>query len=185
MFDVIGRYDRKELGLIIALIFFSISALAFTYVVFPKIKTYRATAQIETTLSKVVENGDLLDNQLSQLDRDVASLQRRLHGDMASLPEKEIESYVIGKLQRLSWKNDVQLIGIEPSVGETIESFRELLFRVNLSGDYHDMYQWLQDVSDELGFVLIKQYEMRPIDGSSLQPNLSVKLTMATYGAMR
>ena len=185
MFNLIGRYDRKELAIIIALIFFSTSALAFTYVVSPRVKTYRATAQIETTLIKVVENGDLLDNQLSQLGKDVASLQRRIHGDMASLPEKEIESYVIGKLQRLSWQNNVQLIGIEPSVGETIESFRELLFQVSLSGDYHDMYQWLQDVSDELGFVLIKQYEMRPIDNTSLSPNLSVKLTMATYGAMQ
>jgi Tfp pilus assembly protein PilO len=185
MFNVISRYDRKELAIIITLIFFAMSALAFTYAVFPSVKTYRATTKIETTLSKVVENGDLLDNQLSQLGKDVASLERRIHGDMASLPEKEIESYVIGKLQRLSWQNNVQLIGIEPSVGETIESFRELLFRVNLSGDYHDMYQWLQDVSDELGFVLIKQYEMRPIDGTSRQPNLSVKLTMATYGAMQ
>lgn len=171
--------------MIIALMLFLISALAFTYLVLPKIKSYRATAQIESTLIKVVENGDLLDNQLAQLGKDVASLRKRLHGDMASLPEKEIESYVIGKLQRLSWKNDIQLIGIEPSIGETIETFRELLFRVNLSGDYHDMYQWLQDASDELGFVLIKHYEMRSIDDSSLQPNLSVKLTMATYGAIR
>jgi len=184
MFSLLSRYDRKELATIITLVFFLITALAYTYVVAPRLKQYRATAQIENTLSKVAEDGDQLDIQLSRLDKDVASLQRRLHGDMASLPEKEIESYVIGKLQRLSWQNDIQLVGIEPSTGETIESFRELLFRVNLSGDYHDMYQWLQDVSDELGFVLVKQYEMRPINDVSGQPNLSVSLTMATYGAM-
>lgn len=185
MMSAISRFDRKELALIITLVFVSAAALGITYVVLPKFKDYQSTTQSEETLSQVVENGDLLDNQLARLGGDVSSLQRRLHGDMASLPEKEIESHVIGRLQRLSWKNNVQLVGIEPSAGETIDSFRELLFRVNLTGDYHDMYQWIKDVSDDLGFVLIKQYEMRPMDRLSTEPKLSVDLTMATYGAMQ
>lgn len=181
--DALSRFDKKELGLILMLVFVVIFGGLFNFAISPRIDAYRGATQIEDTLSKVVENGDLLEDQLAKLAEDVSSLQRRLHGDMASLPEKEIESFVIGKLQRLSWQNDVQLVGIEPLVGDTIESFRELLFRVNLTGDYHDLYQWLQDVSGELGFVLIKQYEMRPIDNVSTQPKLVVQLTMATYGA--
>lgn len=179
----LSRFNKKELGLILTLTFVVIFGGVFNFVVSPRIDAYRGVTEIEDTLSRVIENGDLLDEQLSKLAVDVSSLQRRLHGDMASLPEKEIESHVIGKLQRLSWQNDVQLIGIEPAVGDTIDSFRELLFRVNLTGDYHDLYQWLQDVSGELGFVLVKQYEMRPIDTLSVEPKLAVKLTMATYGA--
>lgn len=185
MLRVLKRFGRRELALILALTVFSVIALLFTYLVLPKIKVYRDVAQTEITLGKVVQNGDLLDNQLAQLDSDVDSLQRRLHGDMASLPEKEIEAHVIGRLQRVSWQNSVQLVGIEPSAGATIGTFREILFQVNLAGDYFDMYQWLRDVSDELGFVIIKQYEMKPMNNNSTNLQLSVSLTMATYRALQ
>ncbi len=185
MLTALNRFDRKELSLILAITVFTVSSLLFTYAVLPKIKTYRGVSKTEVILSKVVENGDLLDTQLEQLQDDVDLLQRRLHGDMASLPEKEIEAYVIGKLQGISWQNNVQLVGVEPSAGATIESFREILFQVSLAGDYFDMYQWLEDVNSELGFVLIKQYEMKPMDNLSLSPRLSVRLTMATYRALR
>lgn len=185
MREVLNRFDRRELWLILAVAVFAVVALLFTYLVLPKVKIFRGTTQTENTLSKIVENGDQLDTQLAQLNRDIDLLQRRLHGDMASLPEKEIEAYVVGKLQRMSWQNNVQLVGIEPAAGATIESFHEILFRVSLAGDYFDMYQWLREVSSELGFVLIKQYEMRPIDNLGQEPRLSVTLTMATYRAMQ
>ena len=185
MFATLSRFDKRELALILGLTIFAVMALLGTYLVVPKIKTFRGVSSTEIALRKVVENGDLLDTRLAQLQGDIDSLQRRLHGDMASLPEKEIEAYVVGKLQRMSWQNNVQLVGIEPSDGATIESFHEILFRVSLAGDYFDMYKWLREVSSELGFVLIKQYEMRPTDGRSQQPRLSVTLTMATYRAMQ
>lgn len=185
MLTALHRYDRREFSLIMGLTGVAVISLLFTYLVLPKIKIYRSIAQTEDTLSKVVENGDLLETQLTQLHRDIDSLQRRLHGDMATLPEKEIEAYVVGKLQRMSWQNNVQLVGIEPSAGATIESFHEILFRVSLNGDYFDLYRWLRDVSSELGFVLIKQYEMKPMDNLSQNPRLSVSLTMATYRALR
>ena len=185
MLSILGRFDKREFSLILAGIVFAVMALLFTYLVVPKIKIFRDVSTTEVTLKKVVENGDLLDTQLAQLQGDIDLLQHRLHGDMASLPEKEIEAYVVGKLQRMSWQNNVQLVGIEPSDGATIESFHEILFRVSLAGDYFDMYQWLREVSSELGFVLIKQYEMKPIDSLSQQPRLSVTLTMATYRALQ
>ena len=51
--------------------------------------------------------------------------------------------------------------------------------------DYFDMYEWLGDVSSDLGFVLIKQYEMQAKDNLSLQPRLAVTLTMATYRSLQ
>ena len=185
MFAALNRFDKREFSLILGLTVFAVMALLFTYLVVPKVKIFRGISTTEVTLREVVENGDLLDTQLAQIQGDIDLLQHRLHGDMASLPEKEIEAYIVGKLQRMSWQNNVQLVGIEPSDGATIESFHEILFRVSLAGDYFDMYQWLREVSNELGFVLIKQYEMRPMDNLSQQPRLSVTLTMATYRAMQ
>jgi Tfp pilus assembly protein PilO len=184
MFDVLRRFGRRELLLILSLLVFAVTSLAFTFLVLPNIKEYLAVTRTESALSMVADSGDLLNHQINSLTSDIEALQRRLHGDMASLPVKEIESHVVGKLQQISWQNDIQLVGIEPSAGATIETFHEILFRVSLAGDYLDMYQWLREVSEDLGFVLVKQYEMQPIDENALNPRLSVELTMATYRAM-
>ena len=109
------------------------------------------------------------------------ALRRRLHGDMANLPPKEIEAYIIGRLQAISWRNRVELVGVEPNSGEMIESFREMLFTVRLAGDYFDLYNWLRDLGKELGFVVIKRYQMSPVDRNEEVPRLSAELTIASY----
>lgn len=184
MAAVLSRFGKRDLLVILALAILAIMALAFTFLVMPGIKTYLAVTKTETALNMVVDNGELLEQQINGINNEIESLERRLHGDMASLPIKEIESHVVGKLQQISWQNDIQLVGIEPAAGETIETFHEILFRVSLAGDYLNMYQWLREVSADLGFVLVKQYEMQPADNRALNPRLSVELTMATYRAM-
>lgn len=181
MVSALSRFDRRQFMLILTLLIFSLTSLAFTFLALPRIKTYLAVKKTETTLAMVVDNGELLAIQIQDLNGDIESLQRRVHGDMASLPLKEIESHIVGKLQQISWQNDIQLVGIEPSVGETIETFHELLFRVTLAGEYSNMYEWLGEVSSDLGFVLVKQYQMKPMDNQAQNPRLSVQLTMATY----
>lgn len=185
MVTALSRVDRREFFLILTIMVFTVTSLVFTFMVLPKIKIYLAVAKTETILNNVVDNGDSLDNQINGLRRDIDLLQRRLHGDMASLPVKEIEAYVVGKLQQISWQNDIQLVGIEPTAGETIETFNEILFRVTLAGDYLNMYRWLREVSSELGFVLVKKFAMQPMEDRAQNPRLSVELTMATYRGLR
>ncbi len=181
----LSRFDRREFFLILTIIVFTVTTLVFTYLVLPKIKIYLAVAKTESILNNVVDNGGQLNDQIQGLSRDIDLLQRQLHGDMASLPVKEIEAYVVGKLQQISWQNDIQLVGIEPSAGATIETFHEILFRVTLAGDHRNTYRWLREVSSELGFVLVKNFAMQPMEDRAQNPRLSMELTMATYRAMR
>jgi Tfp pilus assembly protein PilO len=182
---VLTRLGRREFLLILSMAVLSVTALLFTFLVLPPLKTYLQISKTESSLSNVVIDGQELNSQLDQFRQDIELLERRLHGDMASLPEKEIEAHIVGKLQQISWQNNIQLVGVEPSAGDTVESFHEILFRVTLAGAYPDLYQWLREVGDELGFVLIKQYEMQTLDDAAKNPLLSVKLTMSTYRALR
>jgi Tfp pilus assembly protein PilO len=182
---VLIRFGRREFLLILSMAVLSVTALLFTFLVLPPLKTYLQISKTESSLSNVVIDGQELNSQLDQFRQDIELLERRLHGDMASLPEKEIEAHIVGKLQQISWQNNIQLIGVEPSAGDTVESFHEILFRVTLAGDYPDLYQWVREVGDELGFVLIKQYEMQTLDDVAKNPLLSVKLTMSTYRALK
>jgi len=182
---VLIRFGRREFLLILSMAVLSVTALLFTFLVLPPLKTYLQISKTESSLSNVVIDGQELNSQLDQFRQDIELLERRLHGDMASLPEKEIEAHIVGKLQQISWQNNIQLIGVEPSAGDTVESFHEILFRVTLAGDYPDLYRWLREVGDELGFVLIKQYEMQTLDDVAKNPLLTVKLTMSTYRALK
>jgi len=182
---VLIRFGRREFFLILSMAVLTVTALLFTFLVLPPLKTYLQISKSESSLSNVAIGGEELNSQLDQFRQDIESLERRLHGDMASLPEKEIEAHIVGKLQQISWENNVQLVGVEPSAGDTVESFHEILFRVTLAGNYADLYRWLREVGDELGFVLIKQYEMQTLDDVANNPLLSVKLTMSTYRALK
>ena len=68
---VLGRFDKREFSLILALIVFAVMALLFTYLVLPRAKIFRDVSTTEVTLKKVVENGDLLDTQLAQIQGDI------------------------------------------------------------------------------------------------------------------
>ena len=181
----LSRFGRREFFLILSLVVFAGTSILFTFLVLPSLKTYLQVSKSQKSLSSVVIAGKELDSQLDQFREDIDLLEHRLHGDMASLPEKEIEAHIVGKLQQISWQNNVLLVGVEPSTGDTVESYNEILFRVTLAGDYPDLYQWLREVGDELGFVLIKQYEMQTLDDAARNPLLSVNLTMSTFRALR
>ena len=133
-------------------------------------------------MSETTENSAGLDAQLANLRTTVDVLERELHGDMANLPMKQMEAFIIGRLQSISWRNDIQLVGVAPSDGGLSGEFSELLFDVELHGRYLDMFAWLEGVRGDLGFVVIKQFEMAPMSQNDMEePELRVNLTMASF----
>jgi hypothetical protein len=151
------------------------------YVALPQWRAYGSARILVTTLEQGMADGIDLDAQLGVLAVDVEKLEHTLHGDTSNLPLKQVEAFVIGRLQTISWKNHVELVGVKPHAGTQKGPFRELLFDLELRGDYFDCFAWLQDISSELGFIVVKQFEMSPIAGDGDEPLLRVKLTMASY----
>lgn len=181
MFKLLERYAKRELALILVLVSAVMLAPISTYAVWPQVRDYRAASASRDTLVAVTVNDGQLATQLDALRNEVDTLEKRLHGDTASLPPKQVEAYIIGRLQAISWRNRVQLVGVEPNEGNEIDTFQELLFDVRISGDYFDLHHWLRDLGDELGFVVIKQYRMTPLDRTIQTPPLSAELTIASY----
>jgi len=174
------KLDRRQLNLIVIGILALLAGGLGAYLVWPQVKAYQEARQSRTVLDTAVANSDL-EQQLDKLRSDVGGLRQRLHGDMANLPEEQMEAYVVGRLQNISWRNHVELTGVEPKAGDQVENFRETLFEVKLSGNYFDLYDWVREVARDLGFVVIKRYEMTPITESVEDPPLQVSLTLASY----
>ena len=182
MDDLLKQLDRRQLSMIGGGMLALLMVALLTYVVQPRFKEFRAARDSFTLLASTSQSDAGLDAQLTALRDHVEVLERAFHGDMANLPLKQMEAFIIGRLQGISWRNDVQFIGVQPEEGGLSGQFSELLFNVELQGRYFDIFAWLTAVREQLGFVVIKQFEMTPITQTGMdEPELQVSLTMASY----
>ena len=151
--------------------------------VLPGVKAVRAADSAAQALRAVSEDSDALERTLQQRTRHNQALHFKLHGGMGNLPARQLESYIIGRLQKISWGNRIELISVEPAQGEEVQIFQETLFNVQLVGRYRDLYDWLLDARQDLGFVVIKEYELSRRDNDDEAPLLLADLSLAMYRA--
>jgi hypothetical protein len=181
MEKLINSLEPRTIMLVMFSSVLLISAALFSYVIWPEIKDYRDSVKTRTVLERVNESNVTLDVELASLSSEVASLQKQLLGDTASLPENQLEAFIIGRLQGISWRNNIQLLGVKPGKGGKVHIFQEMLFDIEISGDYFDLFNWLQEMGIELGFVVVKHFSIRPLDQKDTSPRLTAKLTIVSY----
>lgn len=184
MQDLLNQLDGRQLKLISGCAGVLLLALVISYGFWPKVQELQGLRESRDVMAQVTATQVSAEAEIARLDDEVKALRHRLQGDMANLPVRQMEAFIIGRLQNISWRNDVTLVGVEPAVGESVEMYREVLFRVELSGDYFALLDWLGDVSSELGFVVIKEYQLSVADRDPRDPLLTTKLLLAAYRVM-
>ena len=181
MIAQLEQIDSRKLAIGIACIALLVGAVQVTYLLLPQWRHYNQVGESHAVLSRIGNSSDALAQQLMSIEKEVADLSRRLHGSTADLPAKQMESYIIGRLQRVSWKTGVELISIRPGVGQQVQMFREGLFDVQLHAGYRDFVTWLQRIGDELGFIVVKKYHITPLGTEHTDAVLNIRLTMVAY----
>ena len=182
MQDFFENAQPRSVAMMLIGIVLLIAMAEATYLLFPQVKTYRELYSSHQVLQQAVSNNDSLSNQLQKIDSEVKNLSHQLHGDMAHLPVKQMESFVIGRLQKVSWATDVELMSVQPGSGNQVQNFRERLFEVKLHARYYDFFEWLQIVNDELGYIVVKKFEINPNDRDAIKnPKLDLTLTLVSY----
>ena len=182
MQDFFENAEPRTVAMMLVGIVLLVVAVEVTYLLWPQVKTYRELSASHQLLEQTVTSGDSLSAQLEKIDNEVQDLSRQLHGDMARLPAKQMESFVIGRLQKVSWATEVELLSVQPGSGKQVQNFRESLFEVRLNARYHDFFEWLQTVNDELGYIVVKKFEIRSDQNNVLaNPKLSLALTLVSY----
>ncbi|MBT8101489.1 MAG: hypothetical protein KJO95_00885, partial [Gammaproteobacteria bacterium] len=77
--------------------------------------------------------------------------------------------------------NNVELVSVQPTMGERIEVFQEMLFRVQLMGQYKDLYSWLWETRNDLGYIVVKELSLSRNDNVDDEPLLKANLSLASY----
>lgn len=182
MQDFLENAQPRVVAMMLGGILLLVAAVEIMYLVWPQMKTFRELHASHQLLEQTVTSSDSLSQQLERIDAEVQKLSRELHGDMARLPAKQMESFVIGRLQKVSWATDVELVSVQPGSGKQVQNFRESLFEVRLNAGYHDFFEWLQIINDELGYIVVKKFDISADDGDDLDdPQLSLVLTLVSY----
>ena len=178
--QTLERFEPRQLRLMLSGGLLVLVALIGS-AVWPQVRDYRALRNSHTILSQASTNHDELARQMSALRAQSAELRHRLQGGMGDLPLEQVESHIIGLLQRLCWQRNLELSSVVPRPGETVNVFRETVLDVELRGDYPDFFKLLNDMRDELGFLVVKQYEITPIEADKAVPRLAAKIQIAAY----
>lgn len=116
------------------------------------------------------------------LEQEVEAMRASLEGDLKTLPERQLESYMLSVLQSASWQHDVKLVNIEPVANAVEFPYRELGFRIELTGAYGNLDSWLRSVSTQLGFVVFNEYVLKvKAPGAEPDPELSARILLSAY----
>lgn len=171
---------RSSFLTILALLMLVVLAALSVYGLVPKYKIWMKSNNSYEVLNNAAGSAINLNDQINNMDSELKALQQKLNGDSASLPFKQFESHVIGQLQEVAWQHNVQLAAITPRRGDRVDMFREMLFEVDISGDYFDIHRLLKEFRNKLGFVVVKKIDLEP--GNDAEKKwLDVSLTLASY----
>ena len=185
MQDLLRKVSPRELRLLLGgLGAVLIAALIVSQLVPEAKKLLKARSDVEV-LRAAAHDSTELEQHMQQESQRIEELRYQLYGDMADLPLKQVEAYIIGRLQEISWGTRVDLVSVEPVTGDRVQIFQEMLFNVELVGHYDDLYRWLWDVRSELGYVVIKEYGLKRQDDNDDEPLLLANLSLASYRAVQ
>ena len=184
MSTLLDRLSLRELRLVLIGFGAILTTVSIAGVLLPKFKVLRAATHEVRVLRDASVDGLELDRHLEEQHARLEDLRYRLYGDMANLPVEQVEAYIIGRLQRISWNNGVELVSVEPSTGDRVQIFQEMLFNVQLVGQYKDLYGWLWDARSDLGYVVVKEYGLTRHNSDDAEPMLVADLSLASYRAV-
>ena len=176
----------RSLPLLLGLTLILSLAASGMYLLWPQYKHWKSSAEQHRLLQRSTRNQGDLATQLDEAKGNIEALNRQLYGELTGLPERQIESYLVGRLQKISWDSGVELVRVVPARGERIQDFRENLFEVRLQARYRDFFDWLTRVKQDLGYSVIQRFQMQPAPnqnqaGQRADPLLDITLTLVIY----
>lgn len=173
--------EPKSLGLILLLTGFVIAVAISLYVVKPQYQSFQDKSASYEMLQGQIDNQAQMQQLIEQQREKIKTLQLQLHGEAGQLPVNEVEAYLVGRLQEFAWDAGIELSGVRPGQAKRILEFEEMSFKVDVSGEYKNLYQWLNKIGDKLGFMLVSNYEISLAGRKNEQENLKMSVTIVFY----
>lgn len=173
--------EPKKLGLGVVLIGILLMAAMALYLVKPQYQRFSENSVSFEMLHSQIDDQAQLQRAIDVEHQRIKALQLKLHGEAGEMPVNEMESYLVGRLQGLAWDAGIELTGVRPGQAKRIMEFEEISFKVEVNGDYRNLYDWLNKISDTLGFMLVSNYDISLVGGKGNDIPLKMNVTIVFY----
>ena len=183
MREQLAGVEPGSLKLIMVLIAVVISTAISLYMVKPQYLDFRDKRSSFEMLRNQIDDPAQLQAAIDNERKTISELQLQLHGEAGNMPVNEMESYLVGRLQRLAWDAGIELVGVRPGTAKRIMEFEEISFEVEVGGEYKDLYKWLDNIGNALGFMLVTNYEISLSGRQRSETELNMKVTIVFYRA--
>lgn len=105
-------------------------------------------------------------------------LRKQLYGGPSDLPPEKVESYIVDRLDSISARHAVELVSVKPGEAHRVLMFDELLYEVEVKGEFFALAAWLWELEDELRPLVVNGFDLRPL---AQGPWVGMKLRLASY----
>lgn len=175
--------EPGSLKLIVGLVGVVIATGIALYMIKPQYLDFRDNRISYEMLHSQIDDQAQLQNAIDTERKAIRELQLQLHGEAGDMPVNEMESYLVGRLQALAWDAGIELVGVRPGSAKRIMEFEEISFEVEVAGEYKNLYRWLENIGDALGFMLVTNYEIRLSGNNRSNTELGMNVTIVFYRA--
>lgn len=177
----LAAVEPRSLKLIMMLVGFVIVVAMLLYVVKPQYQNFSNRNAAFKMLTTQIDDQQQLQRAIDTEKNKITNLQQQLHGETGDMPANEMEAYLVGRLQGLAWEAGIELTGVRPGQKKQVMKFEEISFKVDLNGEYKNLYKWLKKVGDTLGFMLVSNYEIGLAGKKTNQIPLDMNVTIVFY----
>jgi len=116
--------------------------------------------------------------RLAAAQAGVDALRERLYGKQPA--DGHSVARIIGRLDGLSLRHGVDLIGVTPGPHGKVGNFSEAPYEVEATGGYFDLIAWLEDAENELRPLTVTRFE---IGGGATPERLRLRVRVVSYRA--
>lgn len=177
------QVEPRSLGLILLMLSLLIVAAMALYLMRPQYQRFSENSASLEMLNGQIDDQTQLQRAIEDERKQIQDLQLQLHGEAGDIPFNEMEAYLIGRLQSLAWEAGIELVGVRPGPAKRIMEFEELSFKVEVSGEYRNLYVWLDSIGDKLGFMLVSNYDISLASAKANETQLNMNVTIVFYRA--
>jgi Tfp pilus assembly protein PilO len=179
MYSALQKQIRPQAlaTLLVSLIFLT-GIASYLYVLKQPFHDLRQAQQKLEILETEMQTGIPLDGQIRLIQGNIEALHQQLNSSGQKLPLNQTIAFVIAQMDKIAATHGVKLASVEPGEVEKVFLFHEVPFRVEVTGNYFHLFDWLNQVERDLGPIVVKEFELKP------EPELTTRrfiLTLVSY----
>ena len=144
----------------VAAIVLLLTALNFFFLVQPVEEQIEAAVKKQETLNRQLAEKQEIAQNLSERRREMDKLEQDLAAALTELPERKDVDALLAQLNDIGKKSGLEISRVEPGPETPAAVFSRIPIKMSVSGNYHEIAMFLQEVSNMRRIVNINNIRL-------------------------